>query len=81
MYRVFAIISLHFGDFKIRDWVSWFTVKLTPLLPSLTAEMLQTAASDADCDAYHVMYVALRNAGLTAVPLKSRGEGGAGVMF
>jgi len=54
-------------------------VKLTPLLPSLTAEMLQTAASDADCDAYHVMYVALSNAGLTAVPLKTRGDGG-GVM-
>ncbi|XP_051748191.1 uncharacterized protein LOC127511420 [Ctenopharyngodon idella] len=62
MYRVFAIISLHFGDFEIRDWVSWFTVKLTPLLPSLTAEMLQTAASDADCDAYHVIVGALSRA-------------------
>lgn len=59
MYRVFAIISLHFETFEIHDWVSWFTVKLTPLLPSLTAEMLQTVTSDTDCAAYHVMYVAL----------------------
>lgn len=59
MDRTFAIISLHFGDFELQDWVSWFTVKLTPLLPSLTAEMLQTATSETDCDAYHVMYVAL----------------------
>jgi hypothetical protein len=59
MNRTFTIISLHFADFLSYDWVSWFTVKLVPLLPSLTAEMLQTATSNTDCNAYHVMYVAL----------------------
>lgn len=59
MDRTFAIISLRFEGFERHDWVSWFTVNLTPLLPSLTAEMLQTATTYAGCDAYHVMYVAL----------------------
>ncbi|RXN39412.1 putative threonine-rich GPI-anchored glyco isoform X2 [Labeo rohita] len=60
MNRTFAIISLHFADFLSYDWVSWFTVKLVPLLPSLTAEMLQTVTANTDCNTYHVMYVALR---------------------
>ena len=59
MNLAFSIISLHFEGFETPDWVSWFTVKLTPLLPSLTAGMLQTTTSYADCNAYHVMYVAL----------------------
>ncbi|KAL0153446.1 hypothetical protein M9458_051250, partial [Cirrhinus mrigala] len=59
MNRTFAVISLHFADFATDDWVSWFTVKLTLLLPSLTAEMLQTATSYTDCSEYHIMYVAL----------------------
>jgi hypothetical protein len=59
MNRVFAVIGPHFEDFGSHDWVSWFTVKLIPLLPSLTPEMLQTATSYADCNAYHVTYVAL----------------------
>jgi hypothetical protein len=59
MNRTFTIISLHFADFVSDDWLSWFTVKLIPLLPSLTAEMLQTATLNADCNEYHVMYVAL----------------------
>ncbi|KAK9954015.1 hypothetical protein ABG768_016126 [Culter alburnus] len=56
MNRAFAILSLHFEDFESHDWVSWFTVKLVSLLPSLTAEMLQRVTSYTDCDAYHVMY-------------------------
>ncbi|RXN29929.1 putative threonine-rich GPI-anchored glyco isoform X2 [Labeo rohita] len=60
MNRTFTIISLHFADSLSYDWVSWFTVKLVPLLPSLTAEMLQTVTANTDCNAYHVMYVALR---------------------
>lgn len=59
MNRTFTIISLHFADFVTIDWVSWFTVKLIPLLPSLTAEMLQTATLNTDCNEYHVMYVLL----------------------
>ncbi|KAK9954014.1 hypothetical protein ABG768_016125 [Culter alburnus] len=59
MNRAFAILSLHFEDFEIHDWVSWFTVKLVPLLPSLTAEMLQRVTSYTDCDAYHVIVGAL----------------------
>ncbi|KAK9954029.1 hypothetical protein ABG768_016140 [Culter alburnus] len=59
MNRTFAILSLHFEDFESHDWVSWFTVKLVPLLPSLTAEMLQRVTSYTDCDAYHVIVGAL----------------------
>ncbi|KAK9954023.1 hypothetical protein ABG768_016134 [Culter alburnus] len=59
MNRAFAILSLHFEDFESHDWVSWFTVKLVPLLPSLTAEMLQRVTSYTDCDAYHVIVGAL----------------------
>nr|XP_055048721.1 uncharacterized protein LOC129433983 [Misgurnus anguillicaudatus] len=55
MIRTFAIISLHFTQFLRVDWVSWFTVKLIPLLPSITAEMLQTATSDGDCLAFHTI--------------------------
>lgn len=57
MNRTFEIISLHFADFVMDDWISWFMIKLRVLLPSLTAEMLQTVTSDTDCGAYHVMYV------------------------
>ena len=59
MNRTFTIISLHFAEFATDDWASWFTVKLTPLLPSWTAEMLQTATVHTDCNGYHIMYVAL----------------------
>ena len=59
MNRTFTIISLHFAEFATDDWASWFTVKLMPLLPSLTAEMLQTATVHTDCNGYHIMYVAL----------------------
>ncbi|RXN29932.1 putative threonine-rich GPI-anchored glyco isoform X2 [Labeo rohita] len=59
MNRTFTIISLHFADFLSYDWVSWFTVKLVPLLPSLAAEMLQTVTANTDCNAYHVIVVAL----------------------
>ncbi|RXN08375.1 putative threonine-rich GPI-anchored glyco isoform X2 [Labeo rohita] len=59
MNQVFAVISPHLEDFGSQEWVSWFTVKLTPLLPSLTPEMLQTVTSKADCDAYHVIVGAL----------------------
>ncbi|XP_042571974.1 uncharacterized protein LOC109071419 [Cyprinus carpio] len=59
MNRTFTIISLHFADFLSHDWLSWFTVKLVPLLPSLTAEMLHTVTSNTDCNAYHVIVVAL----------------------
>nr|XP_055048161.1 uncharacterized protein LOC129433573 [Misgurnus anguillicaudatus] len=55
MNRTFTIISLHFTQFLRVDWVSWFTVKLIPLLPSITAEMLKTATSDGDCIAFHTI--------------------------
>ncbi|XP_043101619.1 uncharacterized protein LOC122349577 [Puntigrus tetrazona] len=59
MNRTFTIISLHFADFGTEDWVSWFTVKLIHLLPSLTAEMLQTATLNTDCNEYHLIVGAL----------------------
>ncbi|XP_043110214.1 mucin-5AC-like [Puntigrus tetrazona] len=59
MNRTFTIISLHFADFGTEDWVSWFTVKLIHLLPSLTAEMLQTAALNTDCSDFDIIVRAL----------------------
>ncbi|XP_056605313.1 uncharacterized protein LOC130421458 [Triplophysa dalaica] len=61
MNRTFAIVSIHFSNFLDEDWVSWFTVKLVPLLPSMTAEMLQTATLSVNCTGYHVIVEGLRS--------------------
>ncbi|XP_073792219.1 uncharacterized protein [Danio rerio] len=59
MNGTFQIIRLYFAEFTSYDWISWFTLKLSPVLSSLTAEMLQTVTSYTDCNAYHIMYVTL----------------------
>lgn len=55
MNRTFKIIQVRFQDFKAPDWVAWFTVKLIPILPSFTAEMLVTVTAEVNCTNYHVM--------------------------
>lgn len=57
MNRTFTIISIHFPQFKTPDWIGWFKVKLIPVLPSFTAEMLATATSNVNCTDYRVMWV------------------------
>jgi len=55
MNWTFVIISPHFPLFERADWLEWFDVKLTPILPSVTAEMLTNATSSVNCTNYRVM--------------------------
>ncbi|KAA0721635.1 hypothetical protein E1301_Tti021717 [Triplophysa tibetana] len=55
MNRTFSIIQPVFQKFVTADWVAWFTVKLTPILPSFTAEMLVTVTTETNCTDYRVI--------------------------
>ncbi|KAI4888125.1 hypothetical protein NFI96_029568 [Prochilodus magdalenae] len=55
MNRTFQIISMEFPQFDTSDWTDWFKVKLNPVLPSLTAEMLATAVYNTNCTNYRVI--------------------------
>lgn len=55
MNRTFTIIRSKIQGFADADLVVWFTVKLVPILPSFTAEMLVTVTADIGCTKYHVM--------------------------
>ncbi|XP_037399293.1 uncharacterized protein LOC108433603 isoform X3 [Pygocentrus nattereri] len=55
MNRTFEIISIEFPHFVTLEWIEWFKVKLTPVLPSFTAEMLVTAINNTNCTNYRVI--------------------------
>ncbi|RXN32089.1 putative threonine-rich GPI-anchored glyco isoform X2 [Labeo rohita] len=55
MNRTFVIIAPKLQDFAAPDWEVWFTVKLIPILPSFTAEMLLEVTADVNCTNYHVI--------------------------
>ncbi|XP_049325517.1 uncharacterized protein LOC125785627 [Astyanax mexicanus] len=55
MNRTFQIISTEFPEFETSDWIDWFDVKLVPILPSFTAEMLAVAINHTNCTNYRVM--------------------------
>ncbi|KAG9274749.1 hypothetical protein AMEX_G11798 [Astyanax mexicanus] len=55
MQQTFDIISFHFSEFSIADWNSWFCLRLVPLLPSLTPNMLQTILAKVDCTVYQII--------------------------
>ncbi|XP_058624516.1 uncharacterized protein LOC131535966 [Onychostoma macrolepis] len=55
MNRTFVIIELKFQQFVAHDWEVWFTVKLIPILPSFTAEMLLKVTAGVNCTNYHVI--------------------------
>ncbi|KAI4894036.1 hypothetical protein NFI96_009148 [Prochilodus magdalenae] len=55
MNRTFQIISMEFPQFDTSDWMDWFEIKLSPVLPSLTAEMLVTAVYYTNCTNYRVI--------------------------
>ncbi|KAI4885262.1 hypothetical protein NFI96_028558, partial [Prochilodus magdalenae] len=59
MNRTFQIISMEFPQFDTSDWMDWFEIKLSPVLPSLTAEMLAVAVYNTSCTNYHVIVEAL----------------------
>jgi len=55
MNRTFIIIRSKIQEFEASAWVMWFTVKLIPILPSFTAEMLATVTANISCTNYHVI--------------------------
>ncbi|XP_048870233.1 uncharacterized protein LOC125742358 [Brienomyrus brachyistius] len=55
MNRTFSVILSHFHEFYRQDWIDWFTVKLTVLLPSFNAEMLSITLSYVNCTDYQVI--------------------------
>ncbi|XP_048032264.1 uncharacterized protein LOC125259006 [Megalobrama amblycephala] len=55
MNRTFIIIQVKIKEFEAPDWVVWFTVKLEPILPSFTAEMLVKITADINCTNYQVI--------------------------
>ncbi|RXN39244.1 putative threonine-rich GPI-anchored glyco isoform X2 [Labeo rohita] len=55
MNRTFVIIAPKLQEFAAPDWEVWFTVKLIPILPSFTAEMLLEVTADVNCTNYHVI--------------------------
>lgn len=55
MNRTFIIIQSKIQEFETSTLVVWFTVKLIPILPSFTAEMLVTVTADMSCTDYRVM--------------------------
>ncbi|RXN32095.1 putative threonine-rich GPI-anchored glyco isoform X2 [Labeo rohita] len=55
MNRTFVIIAHKLQEFAAPDWEVWFTVKLIPILPSFTAEMLLEVPADVNCTNYHVI--------------------------
>ncbi|KAL1246772.1 hypothetical protein QQF64_034282, partial [Cirrhinus molitorella] len=55
MNRTFEIIEPELKEFVAHDWKVWFTVKLIPILPSFTAEMLLKVTAGISCTNYYVI--------------------------
>ncbi|XP_031435319.1 uncharacterized protein LOC116223312 [Clupea harengus] len=55
MNRTFNIISVHFPQFEVSAWIAWFHVKLIPVLPSFTTEMLTQTTAQTNCTNYQVI--------------------------
>ncbi|XP_056622064.1 uncharacterized protein LOC130435436 [Triplophysa dalaica] len=55
MNRTYGIVRPLFQEFVTEDWVVWFTLKLTPILSSFTADMLVTVTADINCTNYRVI--------------------------
>ncbi|XP_016308247.1 uncharacterized protein LOC107662685 [Sinocyclocheilus anshuiensis] len=73
MNRIFVIIESKFHAFEAHDWVVWFTVKLIPILPSFTSEMLAKVTAGVNCTNYHVIVNGLSLA-YSQMPVKRREE-------
>ncbi|XP_028981157.2 uncharacterized protein LOC105009564 isoform X5 [Esox lucius] len=62
MNLTFSIISPEFQRFKRLDWIVWFEVKLTPILPSFNGVMLTNATSYVNCTNYQVIVKGMSDA-------------------
>ncbi|KAL0969376.1 hypothetical protein UPYG_G00226240, partial [Umbra pygmaea] len=71
MNQTFTIISPHFPQFEKLDWIAWFEVKLTPILPSFTEGMLTIAISNVNCTNYQVIVKGLSSAFSRITPDRS----------
>ncbi|XP_049338484.1 uncharacterized protein LOC103025969 isoform X2 [Astyanax mexicanus] len=71
MNQTFGIISAQFSQFSRADWNDWFCIRLVPLLPSLTAEMLKTIVAKVDCGVYQIIVQGL-NMAFENMPLSSQ---------
>lgn len=58
MERAFTILQPSFSGFQRDDWVRWCTVILTPVLSSLTPEMLENTTAYLNCTNYRIAWVA-----------------------
>ncbi|KAG1925718.1 mesothelin isoform 1 preproprotein [Pimephales promelas] len=73
MNRTFIIIRSKIQEFEASVWVTWFTVKLIPILPSFTPEMLVTVTANISCTNYHVIVEGLSTV-YSQMPAKRREE-------
>ncbi|XP_054909143.1 uncharacterized protein LOC129374649 [Poeciliopsis prolifica] len=55
MNRTYIIVGPSFPEFPEKDLFDWFHVKLVPVLPSFTPQMLQDVITNINCTKYHVM--------------------------
>ncbi|XP_048126475.1 uncharacterized protein LOC125312047 [Alosa alosa] len=55
MNSTFQVISVNFLHFDVSAWISWFQVKLIPILPSFTTVMLTQTTAQANCTNYQVI--------------------------
>ncbi|XP_054909142.1 uncharacterized protein LOC129374648 [Poeciliopsis prolifica] len=55
MNRTYIIVGPSFPEFPEKDLFDWFHVKLVPVLPSFTPQMLQDVITNINCTKYHVI--------------------------
>ncbi|XP_036006812.1 uncharacterized protein LOC118566996 [Fundulus heteroclitus] len=55
MNRTYIIVSPSFPKFTENDFFAWFHIKLVPVLPSFTPQMLQGVTTSVNCTNYHVI--------------------------
>ncbi|XP_043999636.1 uncharacterized protein LOC122846636 [Gambusia affinis] len=55
MNKTYVIIGPDLSEFPEKDLFDWFHVKLVPVLPSFTPQMLQGVITNINCTKYHVI--------------------------
>ncbi|XP_043999637.1 uncharacterized protein LOC122846637 [Gambusia affinis] len=55
MNKTYVIIGPVLSEFPEKDLFDWFHVKLVPVLPSFTPQMLQGVITNINCTKYHVI--------------------------
>ncbi|KAK1784379.1 hypothetical protein P4O66_016981, partial [Electrophorus voltai] len=63
MNQTFKIISPKFSQFMTSNWTDWLSMKLVPLLPSVTAEIFLNVTSYMNCNNYPIIVNSLNSIG------------------